>query len=49
MMKSEDGMGRECSTYGTDEKCVKIVLEYLNGRDHSDVLAVDGKITLIWI
>jgi hypothetical protein len=38
-------MGGAYSTNGGDDKCVKIlVLERLNGGDHSEDLGVDGKI-----
>jgi hypothetical protein len=39
-------MGRECSAYGRDEKCVKIWLKNQKGRDHPEDLGVDGRIKL---
>jgi len=43
-------MGGSCSTSGRNLNCItKFWSENLNGSDHSEDLAVDGKIILEWI
>jgi hypothetical protein len=39
-------MGWACSSHGRDDKCRKILLKSLSGRDHSEVLGVGGRIIL---
>jgi hypothetical protein len=38
-----------CVTHGRDEKCTKFWLGNLKGRDHLEVLGIDGKTILEWI
>jgi hypothetical protein len=35
-----------CSTHGSDEKCIKILVENLKGRDYLKDLNIDGRIVL---
>jgi hypothetical protein len=42
-------MGRESSTHGTDEKCMKVSIGIAEGRDHSEDLRVVGRIISEWI
>jgi len=42
-------MGEACSLHGRDQKCIRnFWSENLKGRDHSEDLGVDGRITLEW-
>jgi hypothetical protein len=43
----EDEMGGACKMHGRAEECVQNLGQ--KGRDHSEDLGVDGKITLEWI
>jgi hypothetical protein len=46
----EDEVGGACVTHGGGGKCTRNVgLESLNGKDHAEVLGVDGRIILKWI
>jgi hypothetical protein len=48
MEKNE--MGRECSTYGGEERCIQgFWWGNLRKRDHLEDLGVDGRIVLRWI
>jgi hypothetical protein len=44
-------MGKTCSTYGREEKCMLSFGERgnLKETDHSEDLGVDGKLILEWI
>jgi hypothetical protein len=46
----EDEIGGACSTHGRHENCIEFFwLENLKGRDHSEDLAIGGRIILEWI
>jgi hypothetical protein len=42
-------VGGACGTHGRDGKCIKFLSVNVKGKDHSEVLGVNGKIILEWI
>jgi hypothetical protein len=44
-----DEVDEACNTHGREDKCLHFLLEYLQGRDHSEDIGVDGEVILEWI
>jgi hypothetical protein len=42
-------MSGACSTYGTDEEWLEILVGNLKKRDHLEYIGIDGMIILKWI
>ena len=45
----KSGMGRACSTYGRQERCIQGLIGNSEGIDHLENIGVDGRIILKWI